>query len=325
MTLIVGAAPSQPQEKPPLQEGSLPVGVYDFEVTAAPTELQEGEPLTLTLRITGTVGSEQPRRPNLRHLAEGQLKPRKFDDLFYLEIPGGEQPKRPAPNVWEYTYLLRPKSTRVESIPILKFTFLPAAGAKPRHNLSSTIPLTVKPRSQAQLSPPVQLPAIPGVFEIVTGDAVLRHESPSWWFTPPALALLTLTPPLICLGWYVLWRRLHPNALRIQQRRHRRAMWQAVRALKRIADPGGDATATVVARYLQQRFDFLVAEPTPAEVAACLQQAGASADVVRHAAELMKACDDARFAPEGTDVALAASALQFIQKLEADLCAVRSS
>src|SRR5438874_4572244 len=50
----------------------LPTGRYRINAAAAPTEVQEGEPLTLTVRITALRGlqDEEPRRPDLRKLAQ---------------------------------------------------------------------------------------------------------------------------------------------------------------------------------------------------------------------------------------------------------------
>ena len=95
--------------------------------------------------------------------------------------------------------------------------------------------------------------------------------------------------------------------------------------LKRTGDPGGAGTAAVLTRYLRQRFDLAVTEPTPAEVADCLQHAGASDAVVLKATGLLDACDGARFAPAAAGAALATDAIHFIQTLEADLCAARPS
>ncbi len=326
LVLVLLVSGVRAQDQPPRQEGLLPKGNYQISVRAAPTEVQEGDPVTLTLRITATdPRSEEPRRPDLRKLANPQLAPRKLDDLFSLEIPDGE-PKRPERNVWEFTYLLRPKQLGTQTLPTLKFVFINLRGGRGQSlTRPPRIRLTVKPRGQAPLPPTGNVAAPPGVFEIATGDAVLRREAPSWWFEPWALALLALAPPLLCGAWYVVWRRLHPDALQLRQRRHARAVRQAIRELKRAADPGGAATAAVVTRYLRQRFDLTVAEPTPAEVAACLQQAGASAALVRRATGLLGACDGARFAPTGARPALAPDAIQFIQSLEADLCAARPS
>jgi hypothetical protein len=323
LALLAGGARAQ-GPPPAVQQGALPVGVYQITASAAPTELQEGEQLTLTLRVTATSPkSEEPRRPDLRSLV---APPRKLDDDFYLELPADAAPWRPEPNVWEFKYLLRPKRTGVKSIPALKFQYTAVRGGKTQNTFTrDTIELTVRPRKQAELPPPGKILAPAGAFEAATGDTVLRRDGPSWWFEPWALALLALAPPLGCAAWYGVWCWRHPDAARLRRRLHARATRRAIRELKRAGEPGGAATAAALTRYLRQRFDLAVTEPTPAEVAKCLQRAGASAAVVQKATGLLSACDGARFAPAGARAGLAADAIQFIQTLEADLCAARPS
>src|SRR4051812_3490312 len=123
LALLTAGVRAQPPA-PPRQEGLLPRGNYQISARAAPTEVQEGDAVTLTLRITATdPKSEEPRRPDLRQLADPQLAPGKLDDRFSLEIPDDE-PNRPEPNVWEFTYLLRPKQTGTQTLPTLKFKFI---------------------------------------------------------------------------------------------------------------------------------------------------------------------------------------------------------
>src|SRR5207253_4422966 len=53
----------------------------------------------------------------------------------------------------------------------------------------------------------------------------------------------------------------------------------------------------ILTEYLRQRFDLRILEPTPAEVAQHLEQAGSSTAIAQDVAQFFGSCDAARFAP----------------------------
>jgi len=77
-----------------------------------------------------------------------------------------------------------------------------------------------------------------------------------------------------------------------------------------------------VRRYLHERFDFAVTDPTPADVVAFLKRRGFAKECCARALAFFRQCDAFRFTkPEIDAKSLIAEASQLIQALEADPCA----
>jgi hypothetical protein len=131
-----------------------------------------------------------------------------------------------------------------------------------------------------------------------------------------------LAPPLLCAGWYALWRRRYPDAVRLAQQRRSRAAQLALRAIggaRRLPGRQGDeVVVAAVADYLRQRFDLPAAEPTPIEAAQALREQGATPDLIAQGEGFFRAGDEARFRPPGRPAAkLAERATRFILAVEA--------
>jgi hypothetical protein len=334
--LPVSAQPDDDPDEPPVvgQPAGFngAVGVYKVATTAEPTDLQAEDPLTLTVRITGS-GSPRhpPQRPPLRRLPE-------FTRRFVIEDLPGPSPTA-SPAVWEFRYRLKPLNPTVKEIPALRFDYF-KPGVIPREKgyrstYAPAIPLTVRPRAQVQPADiqgaaPVAHPE--ALYELAEDPAaVLGHAEP---FALPAgwlVALMLLLPPVLCAGWYAGWRLRYPDTVRLARRRQSRAARQALQALEGIRPdhPGSLAwqVGAVVADYLRQRWDLAAVEPTPAEVADHLKQLGCAGSLADQAAAFFRACDTARFAPDhaaGPEDWKAAAA-QLITALEDQPCPAQPS
>ncbi len=248
----------------------------DFRVwaDAQPRTLEAQKPLTLTLRVEARGPARRPpRRIDLRELPA-------FKDRFSFEEidDGGESSA--APGAWEFVYRLHPRGEGVTAVPGIPFVFYNPEIEYPRKGFqvayTDPIPLTVKP-------PPVYIIPVAGpevLFSSAPAPAVTAAQGP--WAPPGpwAVGALLSAPPLLCLAWYLGWRRLYPAAARLNQRRRslaaRRAL-QALRGAERLPPLQRAARiAAVVAEYLRTRFDAAAEEPTPAEAAECLARARCS-------------------------------------------------
>jgi hypothetical protein len=309
-----------PDEGAPLNFGGA-VGNYRITYTASPTELAVEDPLKLVVRITGSGPKKHlPDRAKLR------LFPPEMARDFYVEDVPREDRYLPRERAWEFVYRLRPKRVSVKRIPPLEFVYYdPSLRLYQPTRTRGTIVLKVTPRAQAVLpSQVMRLPPAPDRFyELATGEGVLGRSRHAGEFSPLLLAGLVLVPPGLCAAWYLLWRRLHPEAGWRARRRRSRAAREALAALQQLSPEGaGERTAWVLAGYLRQRLDLKGTEPTPEEVSAHLGRAGVSAAVTGQVATLLRACDAARFAPAphaGT-IGLTADACAVVQALETELC-----
>ena len=304
----------------PFSEAS---GWFNVQVRAEPTTLQAESPLTFTLLVRAVRPTRRPpQRLDLRQLPE-------FAQQFYIEDPG-EEVARPNDHVWEFTYRLKPRRTEVREIPSLPFVYfnpyLLTASKGFQVLYTDPILLHVLPHDTVQV--PVQGPA--SAFVLSTGSAVLQRQTP---WTPPRLgtiAALLLAPPLGCVVWYFLWRRMYPDAARLASQRRSRAARRALNALRsaRRLDAASRAarTAAIIAGYLQQRLDLASVEPTPHEVALLFAQQGFSSELTAQASEFFETCDRARFLPADSGNGVSPSelhnaAFQFILAVEAETCA----
>jgi hypothetical protein len=276
------------------------VGSFTVTMHAAPTTLQAEDPLTLTVRITGTGRLDQVERPDLRRLPKF-AREFQIDNLSDRYLPNDQ--------AREFDYRLRPRSALVKQIPRLPFVYFKPGFVPDYRGYQTTyapaIPLTVKPRAVVQASqvqgPPSATTIPESVLRLADGPAVLRHEDSSILPAPWILSVLLLGPPLVSLLWYVRWRLGNPDAGHLARRRRSRAAQEALKALEslRKTPPGDQAERAeqIVTEYLHQRFDFRVLAPTPVEAARYLDGQGLPAIQVQEVASFFAACDTARFAP----------------------------
>jgi hypothetical protein len=319
------------------------VGTFEISMAAKPTTVRFGQPLTLTVRVTATGPVQQPpRRTELRDLPT-------FRKHFYIEnLPGPDDDPASAgnKNAWEFTYRLKPRTTHVDAIPSLPFVYYkPASPGRPlargsyQTRYAPRIELTVQP-PETETTPSAGTPEVPAlkapesVYRIVEGPAVLRRPS-AWDHAGPVVAAVALAGvPLLCAGWYVLWRRRYPDAARLARKRRSLAARQALRALealpKQPPDEQARQAAAIVALYLRERVELTTVAPTPEEAALRLRQAGLSAGSSDAVADFLRSCDAARFAPEALRSSLGAggwagTASDLILTLEEEPCLAQAS
>lgn len=271
-----------------------------IRMRATPTELQAEEPLLLTVTITGNGNLQTVQRPDL-----GQLP--RFAQHFHIENLGDRVSA--AEKTREFDYRLRPRTAAVKEIPPLRFVYFNPKMFPSEKGyqtaLAPAITLTVRPRAQVRTAqvqgPPLHVEPPASVYQLATGAVVLRSDSPFALPGPGALAVLFLGPPVLGGLWYLSWRRRHPQDAHQAHKRRSRASQNALRAIRRLGTGATPAEAqqaeTILAEYLRQRLDLRTAEPTPAEVADHLEQAGASATLANEVADFFGHCDAARFAP----------------------------
>jgi hypothetical protein len=312
--------------------GAVGSGTFQVEMEAVPTRLQAGDPLTLTIRIRSLgLWQRPPGRPDLLRQPEYA----KFRGRFHIDNAGERlDPDRGA---WEFDYHLRPKSESVTGIPSLLVVYF-RPGVIPREKGFMTtsapgIPLQIGPRARvlpSDLQGNTQIAAIPDRFYwIVEGQRVLRQEKPPGLPSSWLLVLLAVAPPAFCFGWYVMWRRLNPDAARLARQRRSRAAQQAIESLavRNGSRMQASDVGEILAVYLRQRMDLSPLEPTPGEVARHLEEKGFPADLSARVADFFQACDAARFAPKSSadPDSFHETAIGLISRLESEPCLSRVS
>jgi hypothetical protein len=300
----------------PFSEAS---GSFQIETDAESTSVRMEDPITFIVRVraAGPV-QKAPRRLSLGDLTA-------FREAFHIEdLPdsGAEvvavarlvglsvSPHTAAlaglamasrPLAWEFRYRLKPKTLAVQEIPSLPFVFYNRKILSPDRRFqvvyADAIPITVKPRESVQTA--VQGP--PGAFQFSTGPGLLARSS-----THPmepglgVIVLFLLGPPLACVVWYLVWRRLYPDAARQARQQRSRAARLALDLLRRAPaapEQRAGVAGMAVTRYLRLRLGLPFAEPTPTETAEYLLRRGCSLDRADEAMRFYQACAAVRFQP----------------------------
>jgi hypothetical protein len=290
-----------------------------FEVSARcnRSEVHVGQSLTYTVRVQAFGPYWQaPQRPKLDEIP-------RFSDRFQIARSVSDTADRYLADqaAWEFDFRLEPRSDRVVRIPPLGFSYYrPNPDRQQRgHYLTmfaEEIDLKVKPVTikKTEASKPITAPDF--LFQQAVGPGLLHHESLFILPSPGVLVLLLLAPPAAAALWYVVWRRLYPDAAQRARIRQSRAAREALRALEKIVTPtpalphheGGKIAsadertrvvriAAITAHYLRQRFDLRSVEPTPAEVVGHLRAIGAPEALIDEAEQFFLTADVARFAP----------------------------
>ncbi|MCE9533340.1 MAG: hypothetical protein K8T89_19775 [Planctomycetes bacterium] len=289
-----------------------------IKAEATPTELASNEWLTYTLTINKLLNGAQVEKPSLKMLPE--FAAFQIDEGASLD-PDAEAGRR------IFVFRLRPSSDQVKLIPEIAFHYYDpkriVSAQKPQDKFpriySNSVPIHVVP----PIAPPSKLPTpldVPGfAVNLATNDEILAPSSRSFlsllWL--PAL----LVPPLLAIGWVLMWRTLFPNSARLRKLKRNRAARVALSALAHSRrhspeDPGA-AIAHIMIDYLRERFDLPGTSNTPREIAWHLRSIPLPYARCDQAFDFFQACDTARYSRDATDRAkLATDAERLLVVLE---------
>ncbi|MDY3561030.1 hypothetical protein R5W23_002289 [Gemmata sp. JC673] len=280
-----------------------------------PREVLVGRDLTATLVVTGATNPTEVVKPDLRKLPG-------FDVFKVTDVP--DPPPSPTDKEVRFVYKLAPRGTDVKEVPPLKFSYFNPGAPPGKQQFPSTrtdrdedtpvITVREAPKVERRVVP---LEAPERLFQLEAGaDALGRGPFvPGVW----AWAAAVLAGPLAAVGWFLVWRRFNPTAARLARARRSRAARRSVEQIRkanRTPDPPA-AIAGAVLGYLRARFLLPESTVTPSETMSALRQLDVPAGVAERVAEVLRACDRARFAPTGAETALATEAEALLTRLEA--------
>lgn len=272
------------------------VGQFNMEMDVQPREVTAGDPVTLTIRISGRGNFETISMPAI-DLGDDF---RKYDPK--LTVSGPDQ------KAFEQVFI--PRHERVLELSPITFSYFDPQKGTYQSIVRGPTPLTVKAGAANQLQL-VQSPAtstaenraplgidIIGPKRLPTQWPVMKPESA---VAPPSP--LHLTPlAILSIGWLVLRRR---SAIQGDVTRRRRSMApRSARAAIRQAESalaGGDSVAfhqalwRALADYTAHRCNLEAGEVSPALIREKAAKGGLPADALTTLAEILAACDEARF------------------------------
>ena len=276
-------------------------------------ELTLADSIVLTLRIRRLVNAADVQPPDLSAIEA-------FSKDFQIEDEEVTEPLSAGTRIFRYR--LRPRRATVASIPAITFAYYDPSRPQPPDRpdfpflvaRSSAIPIRIL-KAEAPVLPAIAL-------EVPDFAATLAEPTsadvPLWvWY------LLALGPPIIAIGWCVIWSIVNPGGARLAKRRRSRAARTASRRLpslsrRQSADPA--AIVECVQSYLAERYTLPHAARTPDDLSRQLTEAEAGPETIAQCVAFLHSADTARFAP-GPSVAgdvLIAEAEQLIRQQEGD-------
>ena len=303
----------------PLPEAGRPatfsgaVGQFALDVTAEPTQLRVGDPLSLRMVLNGAGRVTDAQPPSLTS-AEG----------FRTYSPQMDQP---GPDTTVFEQVLIPQDETLDAIPAVHFSYFDPEAAQYRTLSSRPIRLLLQPAPDEPAG--TLAGGLPAQTEQLGQDIVYIKDEPGRfhspgrvWYRSPVFWLWHVVP-LGLLGaavWYDRRRRRLSGDARYA--RFARAGKQARHGLRAaeqaLAESDSAALYALLSRtlqdYLAAKLDLPPGRIEPGTVAA----RGVSADCVRRIAEVLSVCEQARFAP-GTAEGDGPSALRAVEDIVGQL------
>lgn len=274
------------------------VGRFVFDVTATPTDVAIGDPITLTLRVT-----DRGQRPANLEL----LQSPRIDRMPELES-GFRVPREQLGGTVQgtskvFTQTIRATSDTITEIPSLPFTFFEPDSDKYVTSWSKPIPLDVRTASTVSTanvlsaggaiqSTPDELKNVSGgILANYTGSRLLEDQS-----IKPSIGLLVLLvlPPLVFL--FITFT--NQRRVRLQgdtgYARSRSAARIATGALNSATSSGEVASA--LTGYVADRLDLPSAGLTRSDIRERLVAHGADPDLVESIDQVLAACEEHQYA-----------------------------
>lgn len=275
----VDVQPPPTTDRPAMWSGA--VGRFEFDVTASPTSVVVGEPITLRMRITDL--SHPPADLDL--LQSPQLdKDAALTSQFRVpeERPGGIVDGKTK----TFTQTIRPTSGDITTIPPIPFVYFDPTIES--YESAYSRPITIEVESSRTVSTPDLGVAAPSpsstapAVTAVTGGLLANYTNPTlllarssqpveWW-----LMLVFIGPPVLYLGLTAVQRRMqrdHGNPNRVRARK------AGVTLLRRLTEAGEspESVAAALRNFVADRLGLPQAGLTRVEAVASLRDAGHAA------------------------------------------------
>jgi hypothetical protein len=306
------------------------VGRYNLTVTAGPTNVAAGDPITLKIQISGFGQLDTINLPDRSDWSEFKVYPPtskvETRDAFGIE------------GIKTFEQVVIPQNSEIKSLPTVSFSYFDPEQKSYRTLTRQAIPLTVRPGGSA-VAPSIAAnsgskensqPATQDVVPIKQRLGAVTKPSAPLIRQPWFLALQSI--PAITLMGAVFWRRRNDSLANNPRLRRQRQVAQIVRdGLSQLraqaAANDSDAFFATVFRLLQEQLGERLNVPAPSITEAVIEErlrpGGVSEATLTTLHELFQVCNLARYAPIKSSQELAAyipkveSALRMAQEVKA--------
>jgi hypothetical protein len=325
---VVLASESQSVQSLPLPRENVPagftgaVGTYTMSLSAGPTNVAAGDPITVKIQISGRGSIESLTLPDQPAWHEFKIYPptTKVETADALGLQGTKT----------FEQIVAPQNSDIKELPSVSFSFFDPEQKAYRTLTQAAVPLVIRPggstpaptvlsanRNQQDNALPTRdiVPIKQRFGSIVFINSPLVEQK--WFLTlqsVPVLAFLSV----------VVWRRraehLANNPRLRRQRRVTQVVREGLQQLRQLArDNNSDEFFATLSRLLQEqlgeRLDLPASAITEAVVEERLRPRGVPETTLAPLQELFQICNLARYAPIKSSQELAA----IVPKLESTL------
>ena len=298
-----------PKENVPAEFNGA-VGNYSLAVTAGPTNVTMGDPVTVRIQISGRGGLDSLSLPELNWK----------DFKVYPPTAKIEADALGAQGTKTFEQIVVPQSDELKELPSIKFSFFDPDQKAYRTLMQPTIPLVVRPAGSTPAPSIVSSsrnaqdnPAAQEIVHIKARFGTMAQAGPpllqQGWF----LALQAV--PVAGLISAIVWRRRTDRLANNPRLRRRRQVAEVIRKgrkeLEQLAsEKKSDEFFATLFRLIQEklgeRLDLPASSITEAVIEERLRPAGASQKICEGLHELFQTCNLARYAPVKSSQELAA-------------------
>jgi hypothetical protein len=316
---VIQVLPIPEQNAPPTFAGA--VGNFALSVTAGPTNLAVGDPITLRVKISGRGALDAVRLPTQPDWSEFKTYPPTS------QVEGADPNNSSGTKSFEQVVV--PERAGLKMLPPFAFSFFDPEQKAFRTLTSAAIPLNVGAGSGSASA----LPSLPGGSNAAPAQPAsdLAHIKPYLSTAAPAPLLLAqpwflgvqIIPPAVWLG-LLAWRKHRERLANDPKLRRRQEVAQIIRSgllelREHAAANDSDAFFATVSRLLREQISERVDAPpnaiTEAVVEERLRPSRAPKELCIAVQALFQRCNLARYAPVKSSEELSA----IIPKLEQTL------
>lgn len=292
-TASITITPLPIEGKPPGFSGA--VGQFDFQVSAQPLDVHPGDPITLTMSISGDGNFDRVMSP-----------PLPTNSLFRLF---GEPIRKQENDSIRFEQVISPRTADLKEIPPVAFSFFDTQAGKYRTVSSQPIPITVTATSNstAQLFAAKESIVLPSAAEtpFATESDLQRIEIQVKSFWQRIRAWLWIPPAVLAMGFVIFagqkFRTIRQSdTVRVRRQKAPKAARKALHAAehaRRKEDSRAfhDALWRALADYFGHRLNLPAGDVTAASVLPVLGGAGLDPEQMSRLRGIFEQVDASRY------------------------------
>lgn len=290
-----------PQENRPADFSRL-VGQYSLAAQAEPTVVNVGDPITLSIMVTGSEYLENVELPPLENLPELQNN---------FKVPEEMAPGKVDGSVKIFTQTIRAKYATVKEIPSISLNFFNPETSAYETAATKPIPLQVQAtrivtaddaEGAAAAATTTELSSLDqGIAHNYVGEDVLESQDPgaiSWFGSPMALVLIFLPPTfyLLILVPVYMKRRHNRNGAAVMARKALPVLCRELQKLEHELDRQNlqqtvRGLMEAIKSYLGKRLDLPPGTLIDNEVEQHLKQYGVEDEILAELKDILVRCE----------------------------------